>query len=115
MKPVQEEDVVRSPRILQLAGVTVLSMVLGVALAWVLGASRAHQLGARFLHTEPSGPPAKHLRELRLGTFDPRDHPNAAPPPDRLERYGWVDREGGVVHIPIEAAIDLEVAQEARP
>ena len=34
---------------------------------------------------------------------------------DRLERYAWVDRPHGVVRIPIERAMELEAAKEARP
>ncbi len=29
----------------------------------------------------------------------------------RLESYGWVDRPGGVIHIPIDRAIDLFLAE----
>lgn len=31
----------------------------------------------------------------------------------RLERYGWIDRERGLVHIPIERAMTLLVAEQA--
>ena len=30
----------------------------------------------------------------------------------RLDSFGWVDRTRGVVHIPVDAAIDLVVARE---
>jgi hypothetical protein len=33
---------------------------------------------------------------------------------ERLESYGWVDREKGIVHLPIERAMEL-VAQGVRP
>jgi hypothetical protein len=33
----------------------------------------------------------------------------------RLSSYGWVDRGRGVVHVPIERAIDLYVAEEGGP
>ena len=33
---------------------------------------------------------------------------------DRLSSYGWVDRKAGVVHIPIERAIDLVAAEAER-
>lgn len=33
---------------------------------------------------------------------------------DRLHTYGWVDRDAGVIHIPIERAIEL-VAQRGLP
>lgn len=33
---------------------------------------------------------------------------------ERLETFGWVDREAGILHIPIEAAMD-QVAGEGAP
>lgn len=33
---------------------------------------------------------------------------------ERLERYGWVDRDAGVVHIPIARAMDLVVQERGR-
>jgi hypothetical protein len=32
----------------------------------------------------------------------------------RLHEYGWVDRDGGVVHIPIEQAIERVVGEQQR-
>ena len=32
----------------------------------------------------------------------------------RLDGYGWVDRRAGIVHIPIERAIDLVASEAAR-
>jgi hypothetical protein len=32
----------------------------------------------------------------------------------RLRTYGWVDRERGLVHIPVERAMDLYIAQARR-
>lgn len=29
----------------------------------------------------------------------------------RLSQYGWVDRQAGLVHVPIDVAIDLELAE----
>jgi hypothetical protein len=34
---------------------------------------------------------------------------------DQLEGYGWVDRKAGSVHIPIERAIELQLADAAKP
>jgi len=33
----------------------------------------------------------------------------------RLERFGWVDRDQGLVHIPIEAAMELLLRERALP
>lgn len=32
----------------------------------------------------------------------------------RLESYGWVDRSAGVIHVPIEHAMEQVLAQEGR-
>lgn len=32
----------------------------------------------------------------------------------RLERYGWIDRGAGVIHMPIEQAMEQVLAQEGR-
>lgn len=32
----------------------------------------------------------------------------------RLERYGWVDRGAGVIHMPIEQAMEQVLAEEGR-
>lgn len=33
----------------------------------------------------------------------------------RLESFGWIDRERGIVHIPIERAFDIIVGEEVGP
>jgi len=33
----------------------------------------------------------------------------------RLESYGWVDREQGIVHVPIERAMELQAAAQDTP
>jgi len=34
----------------------------------------------------------------------------------RLEDYGWVDRDAGIIHVPVERAMDAVLAEEgARP
>jgi hypothetical protein len=34
---------------------------------------------------------------------------------DQMEGYGWVDRKAGTIHIPIERAIELQLAEVAKP
>jgi len=38
-----------------------------------------------------------------------------APQRERLEHYGWVDRQRGIVHIPIERAMELTVQGGTQP
>ncbi|WP_426752726.1 hypothetical protein [Myxococcus sp. Y35] len=32
----------------------------------------------------------------------------------RLERYGWVDRDAGLIHLPVERAMEQVLAEEGR-
>jgi hypothetical protein len=62
---------------------------------------------ASALPSEPPAPrletaPALDLRALR------------AAEDARLDGYGWVDRRAGIVHIPIERAIDLLASEATR-
>jgi len=62
---------------------------------------------AAALPSEPPAPrletaPSLDLRALR------------AEEATRLHDYGWVDRQGGIVHIPIDRAIDLVAKEAAR-
>lgn len=34
---------------------------------------------------------------------------------DRLSSWGWIDKQRGVIHMPIERAMELEVAQRKEP
>jgi hypothetical protein len=33
---------------------------------------------------------------------------------ERLEHYGWIDRQAGVIHVPIERAMELIAEEKAR-
>ena len=58
----------------------------------------------------PTAPPAP-----RLQTAPSHDLQTLRSAEDaQLHGYGWVDRNGGVVHIPIERAIELMAAEAAR-
>jgi hypothetical protein len=93
-----------------LAG-TVLLVMLGMA--WVF-----HYFGA----TQSLGPPASPFAEAR--TLPPQPRLQVEPRLDldqlragedaKLHSYGWVDRNAGVVHIPIERAMDM-VAEKGLP
>lgn len=57
--------------------------------------------------------------EIDIVNQRPFDLENGAPrlraaQDTRLERYGWVNRGTGVIHVPIEQAMDQVLAQEGR-
>jgi hypothetical protein len=87
--------------------------------------SLAAGLGMRALRQElnPGGPPPlpAEVGRAKIGMVEQRlfEHANQGPAwreqaYRRLASTGWVDREKGVVHIPIEQAMDL-VEKGARP
>jgi hypothetical protein len=67
--------------------------------------------------TERRVPPeVQELNEINVNLFR-----NALPEPARdtarqlLESYGWVDRDGGIVRIPINVAIELALREQEAP
>jgi hypothetical protein len=48
---------------------------------------------------------------FELNTWVAKDRAEATA---RLKGYGWVDKQAGVIHLPIERAMDLVVAESAK-
>ncbi len=67
------------------------------------------------VHQPPTGPPPSPLAtgrrlpsEPRLQVSETEDIGKVSADEDKaLNSYGWVDKDGGVAHIPIERAVDL--------
>lgn len=66
--------------------------------------ARADRPGSPFLEARPSPPPPR-LQAAPAGELEVYQATQQA----RLNGYGWVDRDAGVVHIPIDRAMDLLV------
>jgi hypothetical protein len=70
-----------------------------------------------FGKTQKLGPPASPFESADVRVLPPAPRLQVTPVLDlknyrdsqweQLETYGWVDKEGGVVRIPIERAMDL--------
>ncbi len=113
MKIRQEAEALDGPVLRRIGVGFVLAAVFGVVLAWLLIAG-PH--GPR-----PPAPPA-FASPAPLGTnapgadetlqyrniVRPRSDPGA-----RLREYGWVDRDAGIVHVPVERAFELMAAEAA--
>ncbi|AKI98761.1 hypothetical protein ATI61_106150 [Archangium gephyra] len=77
------------------------------------------QLQQRQKHLSPAGPSQPQqlgkaeLNIVNTGLFqlDTRAEDEKAEQHRRLHGYGWVDRDAGVVHLPIERAIERVVEQ----
>jgi hypothetical protein len=117
--PVQEPDVLPRGLLLRITWVAVcltvaLCLVAKLLLAWRLG-RLAPGRGIGVTHSQPVSRPqaieptaAPHLhRDHFPASTDASDW--IADPPE-LHGFGWIDRARGIVHIPIETAIDLELA-----
>ncbi|WNG62342.1 hypothetical protein F0U59_52340 [Archangium gephyra] len=80
------------------------------------------QLQQREKNLSPAGPTQPQqlgkaeLNIVNTGLFelDTRAEDEKAEQRKRLHGYGWVDRDAGVVHIPIERAIERVVGEQRR-
>ncbi len=114
--PPAEEDVVPTRKIV-LVGV-------GALVVFFLGSlAAAFGMQAMRRHVNPEGPIAMPAAagEAKIGMVEQRLFENAnqgvawrEQAHRRLGGYGWVDAQKGIVHIPIERAMDL-VEKGARP
>jgi hypothetical protein len=107
MKIVPEPDRLDARVPLGILAVSILTLLLSAALALGVRSLGEHDLhraanGARPL-ASPSAPSAQ-----ASGLFGRHTAPLATRQlPDRLREYGWVDRDHGLVHIPLERAKQL--------
>jgi hypothetical protein len=102
--------------------------VLGVGIGALIAFTIAVWITARFMQTrermlQPNGPDPvpRQIGQGEIGIVDqvPFDVARAAAQyrRERLERlgsWGWVDRKRGIVHMPVEKAMDAVVAEHAR-
>ena len=86
--------------------------VVGLVLAGVLGSALVFHFFSKHESMGPPASPFQNERELppepRLQTGAPQDLKAYRAEQDRiLGEYGWVDRQSGVVRIPVDRAMDL--------
>ena len=100
----QEPDLASGTRLFGLAGAAVLGAALGVLGSWWLASGRSvrhsptRPTPSAFAPGTPEQTPIERsARGLELRVQQAR----------RLSTYGWVDRDAGIVRIPIERAIEL--------
>jgi hypothetical protein len=111
----QEPDVVASRTVLAVLAATLIAVAIGDSIAWALSADAPGPRAAGE-PGEPIGMPAEvNAMEtapfaVRAQGIDDRRQSEAW-----LDSYGWVDREAGVVHIPIDRAIDLYLELHGGP
>ena len=100
-------------------GVGVASMaIFAVATVW-----STHILNSTRAEMQPAGPPPipKQVDQYEVGivnqrvfALDQRAAQKRLQQIERLRSYGWVDREAGVAHIPVEEAMRMYLAEQAK-
>jgi len=100
-------------------GVGVASIALfAVATVW-----STHILNTTRAEMQPGGPPPipKQVDQyevgivnLRVFALDQRAAQKRLQQMERLRSYGWVDREAGVAHIPIDEAMRMYLAEQQK-
>lgn len=108
--PPQEPDAIPG-RLLTLigAGVIVVTVVLGMVAVAIVQSDLEDQ----FVPPRP-GQRTRTLEQAHLRTEGLLARPIAPPHQEqarRSQRWGWVDREAGVVHMPLDVAMQLRLAQ----
>lgn len=115
----QERDEVPGRKIM-IVLIAVLAAVAGFVLfAYGLESCRTGELREAAAPVEETIPLPPEVNAMELTTFDQEAQGLEANEAarERLRAYGWVDREDGVIHIPIEEAFDLylERRKEGEP
>jgi hypothetical protein len=112
VKTLRQEAESLDGRVLRRIGIGfVVATILGVLLALLLlgGARGARSTLGRALGAAPhAAPRAGETAQYR------RIARSQADPGARLRAYGWVDRDAGIVHVPVERAFELLSAEAAR-
>ncbi len=111
--PGLDDDGVDMKKILAVGTVSLVIFAISAFIAYLIMRSDAREVAARGLP-----PPPSELGRDEIGIVDQvefsQDHRLQewkAAKRKRLESYGWVNRDKGLVHIPIETAIDQVVGQ----
>lgn len=111
MRARQEPDIVPGRRIIDVGITTIVVTAAGVLSAWLLAGHFHGELGGQpYVGQAAEGQPGE-VAAMETTLFEERD--DRPPPPteayESLQRYGWVDRDAGVVRIPIGRAMEVYV------
>ena len=93
-------------------------LIFAVATVW-----STHILNTTRAEMQPGGPPPipKQVDQYEVGivnqrvfALDQRAAQKRLQQMERLRSYGWVDRETGIAHIPIDEAMKMYLAEQAK-
>ena len=109
----QEDDTLPSGRLVRIGLTGVAVGVAGVAVATLLMVATVGLPSPNRSHAEPPLPAPRRISGVEQTPIGPtRDGEDLRDSQRReLESLGWVDRDAGIAHIPIERAMDLVVTE----
>ncbi|HVP60784.1 MAG TPA: hypothetical protein VMT11_09515 [Myxococcaceae bacterium] len=93
-------------------------IIFAIATVW-----STHILNSTRAEMQPAGPPPlpQQVDQYEVGivnqrvfALDQRAAQKRLQQMERLRSYGWVDREAGVAHIPIDEAMKMYLAEQAK-
>lgn len=109
----QETDLLPRAPVTGATVFVVCAIAIGATVAWLLQSCRHAELGQRPITGSAQLHPPIEVNAIEMSLFDPRPTPLPSAGTDpALDRFGWIDREAGVVHIPVDRAIDLYLARQ---
>ncbi len=112
--PPQERDLVPGRPIGAIAIGVVVSTIAGVLAAYGIGRCDARDLEDERSSQRPRVPAEVNAMETVPFAVEAQGLEMNRAAAAYLSRYGWIDRERGIVHIPIEAAFEVVLARQGR-
>jgi hypothetical protein len=101
--PPQEADTISARSIARIAIGVVATMAAALFVAYLLGGS----------HRQPTPVVAPDINGIEMSPFavEAQGLAEHQREEQRLAKYGWIDRDKRVIHVPIDVAFDLWLAQ----
>lgn len=110
--PPQEQDLVPGRTIAGVSAGVVAATIAGVLAAYAIGRCDAPELGAG--RTSPQVAAEVSAMERLPFQVEAQGLEANRRAAAHLSSYGWIDRERGIVHIPIEAAFQVLLTRRGR-
>ena len=111
--PPQEQNVVPGRRIAVVGVAAIVATAAGAFVAYGIGSCRTRELATEGQAAQgPAIPADVHGMETRVFTVEAQGLDTHEQAEAQLTHYGWVDRDRGIVHVPIDVAFALYLSRE---
>ena len=113
--PPQEADIVPGGKLLTVGIGVIVATIIGVFVAYGIGACASRETGTRWMSGNPVEPPREVSgMETAVFTAEAQGIELNRRAEEHLRRYTWVDRDKGIVRVPIEVAFDLFLTRQQK-